>query len=201
MSDYAVQIRDLTKSFKILKTFEHGTSSNLAVNFFLSLFLGKTFNPLVKRREVVEVKALDNVSLDVNHGEILGLFGKNGSGKTTLLSILGTIIPPDQGRICIFGYDYINSIEEIRGFIIPMFGWLRDVDNRLTARQNIERGLLLMKMLPSDHRKSIEEAAAFFELDERIDDRVERFSSGMAIKVALMQLPRASQLVLPEQFL
>lgn len=184
-----VQIRNLSKSYRIIRTTEYDKTNlpdtRSLSGQFIRLLLGESFNPFIKRREVALVKALDNVNLDVNCGEILGLFGENGSGKTTLLSVLGTMYPPDEGQITIFGYDYYKDQDKIRKVIIPMFCWLRDVRYDLTARQNIEYNLTLMKIDPSKVKEHIDEVVSFFELDERVDDRIERFSGGMVIKVAL----------------
>ncbi|MEO5758513.1 MAG: ATP-binding cassette domain-containing protein, partial [Mesorhizobium sp.] len=51
------------------------------------------------------VTALNDVSLDIRAGEILGLLGENGAGKSTLLKILSGVMPPSSGRIVFDGAD------------------------------------------------------------------------------------------------
>ena len=55
------------------------------------------------------VKALSDVSLTVNHGELLGIIGSSGSGKTTLLHIMGTLSTPSSGSISIDGTNVLFS--------------------------------------------------------------------------------------------
>ena len=58
--------------------------------------------------------AVDNVSLEINEGEIFGLLGPNGAGKTTTLSILATLLPPTSGNAVINGYDVAKHPTQVR---------------------------------------------------------------------------------------
>lgn len=88
------------------------------------------------------VKALDNVSLDINQGEVMMLIGASGSGKTTLLSIMGCILKPSSGRLMILKEDVTDLKEKqlprVRlaniGFIFQSF----NLFPALTAGQNVE---------------------------------------------------------------
>jgi ABC-type multidrug transport system ATPase subunit len=53
--------------------------------------------------------ALDNLSFEVQAGELVGLLGPNGAGKTTTLSVLATLLRPDAGRACVGGPSSITS--------------------------------------------------------------------------------------------
>jgi len=82
------------------------------------------------------VKALDDVSLDIYQGEILGLLGVNGAGKTTLSSILATLHPTTGGDVIYNGksiYDDINTYRRIVGFCPQRPNLLND----LTVKQNL----------------------------------------------------------------
>src|SRR5262249_24350822 len=59
-----------------------------------------------------DVQAVDNVSMVIKRGEIVGLLGANGSGKSTLIRMLSTLLIPDTGNISIFGHDVVR--EELR---------------------------------------------------------------------------------------
>ena len=52
---------------------------------------------------------LDNVSYEVNEGEIFGFIGPNGAGKSTLINIMTTLLAPDSGSIKICGYDILKE--------------------------------------------------------------------------------------------
>jgi ABC-2 type transport system ATP-binding protein len=59
-------------------------------------------------------KALDNVSLEVKGGEVVGLLGPNGAGKTTMMRIVSCFIPPSDGKISVCGYDVLEESVEVR---------------------------------------------------------------------------------------
>ncbi|MEW6731512.1 MAG: ABC transporter ATP-binding protein [Acidobacteriota bacterium] len=88
------------------------------------------------------VKALDSVSLDINHGEVMMLVGASGSGKTTLLSIMGCILKPSSGRLMILEEDVTDlkerELPRVRlaniGFVFQSF----NLFPALTAGQNVE---------------------------------------------------------------
>jgi len=126
------------------------------------------------------------LSFKVKNKEIFGIYGKNGSGKTTLLSILGTMIPPDKGEVYIHDFSLQNEVNQIRNCIVPMFGWLRNIDIFLTVRQNVERNLRLNGIDPREVQEIIDFLTEKLELEERIDERLQRLSTGMAIKGTLI---------------
>jgi ABC-2 type transport system ATP-binding protein len=68
------------------------------------------------------IKALDDVSLTVNEGELFGLIGADGAGKTTLFRILTTLLIPDSGAATIAGFDVIKDYKEIRKIVGYMPG-------------------------------------------------------------------------------
>lgn len=59
-------------------------------------------------------KALDNVSLSINQGEVVGLLGPNGAGKSTLMKIITCFIPPSSGQVSVYGFDIYDESLEIR---------------------------------------------------------------------------------------
>lgn len=68
-------------------------------------------------RSFGEVRAVQNVSFTVEHGEVVGLLGPNGAGKTTTLRMMSTLLKPDDGRIRIEGLDVTESPIEVRASI------------------------------------------------------------------------------------
>ena len=80
-----------------------------------------------------DVAAVQNVSLEVERGQTLGLIGPNGAGKTTLLRMLATLAKPDTGAITIAGYDAVHEPRESRrrlGFRPAEVGIPRDLNMR-----------------------------------------------------------------------
>ena len=92
-----------------------------------------------KNRKKQDLLALDNISFNVNKGEILGLIGPNGAGKTTTLKILSTLIIPDKGTATIDGYDVVKNANIVKSKIgLLSAEFARSLYWRLTGRQNIE---------------------------------------------------------------
>ena len=63
------------------------------------------------------IKAVTNVSLDINPGEIVGFIGLNGAGKTTLLKMMTGVLKPDKGYITIEDYDIVKDPIEAKSII------------------------------------------------------------------------------------
>ena len=69
-----------------------------------------------------KVNAVENVSFEVNPGEIIGLLGENGAGKTTTLRMIATMLKPTNGNAIIDGYNIIDNPSKIREKIGILFG-------------------------------------------------------------------------------
>ena len=69
---------------------------------------------LVKTYDKGAVRALDNLSLDVEEGTVLSVLGPNGAGKTTTVRILATLLNPDSGQATVGGIDVIKHPEKVR---------------------------------------------------------------------------------------
>ncbi|MHA1116308.1 MAG: ATP-binding cassette domain-containing protein, partial [Candidatus Heimdallarchaeaceae archaeon] len=83
------------------------------------IYRKKTRKGLFKR-ELREVRALDNISFNVEEGIIFSLLGPNGAGKTTLIKILTTLLLPTAGKAKILGYDVVKEGGKIRKHINAM---------------------------------------------------------------------------------
>ncbi|HWA21430.1 MAG TPA: ABC transporter ATP-binding protein [Caulobacterales bacterium] len=119
-------------------------------------------------RGVEKFEALRDITLRAPKGQFVGILGLNGAGKTTLLRTLGGIYAPDSGEIHVRGS--LGAIYEL-GVAGNAF---------LTGRQYIERMLELRGVSGRERIALLEDAVEFCELGERIDDRVQSYSTGMA---------------------
>lgn len=128
--------------------------------------------------------ALDNISFEVNEGEIFGLLGENGAGKTTTLRILSTVMLPTEGIVEIDGVDVVKSPEKARENIGILFGGETGLYDRLTARENIEYFAKLNDMEEKDIKTSIASLIKDFGIEEYIDKKTGGFSKGMKQKVS-----------------
>ncbi|MGW3957410.1 ABC transporter ATP-binding protein [Streptomyces sp. NPDC004752] len=147
-----------------------------------------------------EVVALDDVSLRVERGEVIGLLGPNGAGKTTLSRILTTLLVPTSGTAHVLGHDVVADPEPVRRRVGLVLGGERGLYGRLTARQNLRYWAALQGLASADARRRSEELIERMGLGDRADDRLETFSRGMVQRVHLARalLHRPELIVLDE---
>ncbi len=119
----------------------------------------------------VVVRALDNVSLIVDHGDQLGILGHNGAGKSTLLRVLTGIYQPSQGLITIEGR--VSSLFTTS----PGLSW----DD--TGYENIVTCGLLLGMTRDEIERKLPEIEAFTELSDYLALPVRTYSSGMLVRL------------------
>ncbi len=81
-------------------------------------------------------KALDRVSLQVDHNHIAALLGPNGGGKTTLFRILATLLQPESGSARICGFDPVTAPDRVRRMVGVVFQ-SPSLDKKLTAAENL----------------------------------------------------------------
>lgn len=117
-------------------------------------------------------QALQNVSLSVERGEWLGIYGPNGSGKTTLLRILAGLLPPDAGTVC------------RSGSLSCFFGLGAGFHVERSAVENIYLHGLLHGMPPKEVRASIPRVLAFAGIESHALLPIKCLSTGMKLRLA-----------------
>ena len=124
------------------------------------------------RRVPDRIWALDGVSFDVAHGEVVGIIGRNGSGKSTLLKILSRIVEPTRGTVDLEGR--VGSLLEVGTGFHP----------DLTGRENVFLSGAILGMRRAEIEKKFDEIVEFAEVDRFIDTQVKHYSSGMYMRLA-----------------
>jgi ABC-2 type transport system ATP-binding protein len=122
--------------------------------------------------------AVNDVSFDVAEGEIFAFLGPNGAGKTTTIKMLTTLLKPTEGSISLDGLDPLKQQNEAR----KRFGIVfqdPSLDGDLTAWENLEVHGVLYHVPHKLRRARAEELLKLFELWERRNDQVKKFSGGM----------------------
>jgi len=125
-----------------------------------------------------ELSAVDNVSFDVERGEIFALLGPNGAGKTTTIKMLTTLLRPTSGSLELDGLDPTVHRDEVR----KRFGVVfqdPSLDQDLTAWENMEIHGVLYGVPRKERRERATTLLQLFELWERRDALVKTFSGGM----------------------
>ncbi|MCF7844285.1 MAG: ABC transporter ATP-binding protein [Kiritimatiellales bacterium] len=153
----SILARNLTKDF-ILQ--EEGT--------ILAKVVGAVKGSSMPRK----IRALDNVSLTLRQGEVLGIIGRNGSGKTTLLRLLAGIYPPTSGDVC------------THGNLVPLISTAVGAEPKLTMRDNIYLIGSLLGLSREAISEKFDSIVAFSELEDFVDVHWYKFSSGMTARLA-----------------
>lgn len=122
--------------------------------------------------------AVNDVSFEVESGEIFGLLGPNGAGKTTTIKILVTLLKPTKGKAFVAGYDVTKNPGMVRKNIGVVF---QDTTLELdfTARENLEFHARLYGMSDEERRRRVDEVLSLLELSDDADKLVKNFSGGM----------------------
>jgi ABC-2 type transport system ATP-binding protein len=133
-----------------------------------------------------EVIAVQDVSADVEKGEIFGLLGPNGAGKTTLIRILTTLMRPTSGRAFVGPYEVTDEPEKVRSIIgvCPQTGTL---DPELTAWENLDFYGKLLGMEDPERNRRIPELLDMIGLQNRAHSLVSTFSGGMKRKLEIVR--------------
>ncbi len=139
---------------------------------------------------------VDEISLTVNSGEIVGFLGPNGAGKTTTIKMIMGLFSITGGNISVCGYDvktdFENAIKNV-GAIVEN----PDLYKRLTGRQNLE---YFAEFHGKEAVANIDDVIELVKMKDRINDKVKTYSLGMRQRVGLAQalLHMPSLLVLDE---
>lgn len=137
--------------------------------------------------------ALDNISYDVNQGEIFGFIGPNGAGKSTLINIMTSLLTPDSGTIKICGYDILKEpikAKECIGYVPQDLALIEDQN----AYDNLEFFGSLYGLSGKLLKERISEALKITGLEDSRKQKVKKFSGGMKrrlnLAVAILHHPK-----------
>ena len=132
-----------------------------------------------------KVRALDSLSLSIDHGQIFGFLGANGAGKTTTLKLLMRLIFPTTGSARILGHDIQDVSMHQRIGYLPENPYFYDY---LTAREFLDYCGEIFGLRPAQRKQRTADLLARVNLDEkRWDTQLRKFSKGMLQRVGLAQ--------------
>ncbi len=138
---------------------------------FIRLTTGGALNSDESHKCVV-VKALDNISFHLEHGDRVGLIGHNGAGKSTLLRVLAQIYEP------IAGYIHFD------GKVSPLLDVMLGINQESTGYENIILRGLLLGLTRKEILSKVNQIAEFTELGDYLSMPVRTYSSGMQLRLA-----------------
>ena len=158
----------MIKAENVSMRFNLGIEKNFSLKlFFINMFKSKKNKP---KKE--EFWALQNVSFEVQKGEVIGFIGSNGAGKSTLLKVIAGVMKPTKGKVT------------VKGNICPMIELGAGFDMELTARENIFLNGAVLGYSKEFIEQKFDEIVDFSELREFLDVPVRNFSSGMIARLA-----------------
>jgi len=156
MSEKVIDVQNLTKTFRL------NNNKNILEKI-------KGSSSLVNQK----IKALNDISFNVEKGEFLCIIGKNGSGKTTLLQIIAGVYKPDFGQI------------NIHGSLAPILQIGAGFNQELLASENIVMYGMLLGISKKEIEKKVDAILEFAELTKFSTMKLKHFSSGMRSRLGI----------------
>jgi ABC-2 type transport system ATP-binding protein/lipopolysaccharide transport system ATP-binding protein len=159
-----LRLRNLTVEFPMYQ----GSSRSLKKLLVATTTQGNIARDATDR---INVRALNDVTLDIEDGDRVGLVGANGAGKTTLLRVLGGIYLPSRGRV--YSSGKISAVLDVSLGLNP----------DATGRENIILRGMYMNIHPREMRARVDEIAEFTELGPYLDMPARTYSAGMMVRL------------------
>ncbi|HQW43792.1 MAG: ABC transporter ATP-binding protein [Chitinophagaceae bacterium] len=160
----AIEIRNLGKEYKLAPSQPYVALRDILSNGAKNLFKA--------RKEKEKFWALQDINLDIQPGERVGIIGRNGAGKSTLLKIISRITPPTTGSAIIRGR--VGSLLEVGTGFHP----------ELTGRENIYLNGSILGLKKAEINKQLDAIIDFSGVEKFIDTPLKHYSSGMQLRLA-----------------
>jgi ABC-2 type transport system ATP-binding protein len=148
-------------------------------------------NPIIEIRELTkrfkQRIAVNNLSFNIESGEIFGLVGPNGAGKTTTMRMLVTLLKPDHGEITVGGSSISKRPNDVRrqiGFMPDSFGIYGD----MTVQEYLDFFGACYKIHPSQRAHLINDLLELVDLGHRRDDMVDTLSTGLKQRLGIARV-------------
>jgi len=170
-----LRLRKLSVEFPVYQ----GGSQSLKKMLVAATTLGNLARDAMDR---INVRALNDVTLDIEEGDRLGLIGANGAGKTTLLRVLAGIYAPTSGEF--------HSSGKVSALLDVSVG----LNPEATGRENIILRGMYMNIHPREMRARVDDIAEFTELGAYLDMPARTYSAGMMVRLGFA----VSTCILPE---
>jgi ABC-2 type transport system ATP-binding protein len=140
-----------------------------------------------KKSEPRTLVALNDINLEVHHGELFGLLGPNGAGKTTLIKILTTLLAPSTGHAWVAGFDVADQPDKVRPRINMVSGGETSGYGLLTVRENLWMFSQFYGLSSSDANAKIKQLLEVVGLSDRMNAKSSDLSTGLRQKMNIVR--------------
>lgn len=165
-----IEVENLSKEFKYY-TKEVGIKSSVS-NLF--------------RRKTLIKKAVDNISFNVEEGEMVSLLGANGSGKTTTLKMLSGILYPTSGNVKINGWIPWERNKQFKNQFAIVMGQKSQLWLDLPANESLNLNKCIYEIEENAYRRTVEELSELLDVKDILNIQVRRLSLGERMKLELI---------------
>lgn len=165
-----IEVENLSKEFKYY-TKEVGIKSSVS-NLF--------------RRKTLIKKAVDNISFNVEEGEMVSLLGANGSGKTTTLKMLSGILYPTSGNVKINGWIPWERKKQFKNQFAIVMGQKSQLWLDLPANESLNLNKCIYEIEENAYRRTVEELSELLDVKDILNIQVRRLSLGERMKLELI---------------
>ena len=173
-----IKINNLSKSFKL---FKRSAGLKGALKSF--------FN-----REYQVFTALENINLEIEEGEIIGILGENGAGKTTLIKLMIGLLYPNKGSVLIDGFNPWERDYNFLGNIAVVMGQKNQLWWDIPASESFLLNKHIYNLTETEYDKTLNELVNYLDVEDKLNVQVRRLSLGermkMEIIAALLHKPK-----------
>ena len=173
-----IQIKNISKSFKI---FQRKAGLKAAFKSFI-------------KRDYKNFHALQNINLEIDKGEIIGILGENGAGKTTLIKLMVGLLHPNNGSVNINGYNPWERNYDFLKNISVVMGQKNQLWWDIPASESFLLNKHIYNLSDTDYNSTLDELVDYLGVKDKINVQVRRLSLGermkMEIIAALLHKPK-----------
>ena len=166
----SVSVKNLTKYFRVHQK-EAGVAGSLK-----SLF----------HRKYYDSKAVDNISFEIDEGELIGFIGPNGAGKTTTLKCLSGLLHPTSGEVSVLGFKPFDRKNEFLRKISLVMGQKTQLGWDLPPMESFLLNKEIYQVSDRNFKKNIEELVTLLDVKDVLNIQVRRLSLGQRMKCELI---------------
>jgi ABC-2 type transport system ATP-binding protein len=165
---------------------QHAIETHNLTKTYTSKFAAPKQKTLFSHRQTRTIAAVNQLTLQVQKGELFGLLGPNGAGKTTLVKMLCTLLPPDGGTATINGFDVVKQQMQVKQSLGTLFSvGERGFFWRLSGFSNLEFFAAINNVPRQGRRERILEVLELVGLTDKAFELFQKYSGGMKRKLAL----------------